>query len=63
MMPQARLEDGCKYARWAVLGHEFLELRDGFIAPMAKHLGAHGYFNGTVCGKRQLIFFFMPFFD
>lgn len=62
MAPQFRLEEGCKYMRWAVLDHQLTELQPSFIEPMARTLGADGYFNGTVLGKRQLIFFFMPWF-
>lgn len=65
-LPQFRLEEGCKYMRWAVLDHDpdsdLVELHEDFIKAIAKGIGADGFFNGTVLGKRQLIFFFMPWF-
>lgn len=61
--PKARLEEGCKYMRWAVLDDQFGASGSTFIEVMAKALKAHGWFHGKVCGKQQTIFFFMPWFD
>jgi hypothetical protein len=52
----AKLEEGLKYALWLVITVPINQLE---IDNLIKETKAEGYFEGKVCGKQQVIVFYV----
>lgn len=60
-LPEAKLSEGCRFARWAEFdGIHLFKLSPFYDTPYDYN---YEMFIGTICGKEKTIFMFLPYFD
>lgn len=60
-LPDAKLSEGCRFARWAELDGIKLYRMSPFYGTSYDY--NYKLFIGTICGKEKTIFMFLPYFD
>lgn len=60
-LPESKLSEGCKFARWAELDGIHLFQQSPFYDTIYDH--NYELFIGKICGKEKTIFMFLPYFD